>query len=278
MGGGAQITPDEFVGKMLERAGERIGVTIGTCAGVEIDDDGDGDGGVRGVVVVDKEDGSNRRTIECDAVVVSAGPWSCAAEDWFDGAVDLPMEGIKSTSVVWKAREGVDGAALFCGEDHRFGTHLEVYPRPDGSIYICGIGGSDYVPKEELKKGAFRGPSCVANEARAEAAAEAFSEMSSTYRNEGVLEKTQACMRPCPPDALPYMGRIPGVRGAYVNAGHNCWGIAWAPACGKAMADLVLTGKSDDVDLSPFDPARFTKRAKGGRGRKKGTTNMGEQW
>ena len=99
---------------------------------------------------------------------------------------------------------------------------MEVYPRPDGTIYICGIGGSDYVPKDDLKIGAFR-EVCEANSARVEAATESFLQMSSSYQKDGQLERVQACMRPCPPDALPYMGPIPNYEGAYINAGHNCW-------------------------------------------------------
>ena len=101
---------------------------------------------------------------------------------------------------------------------------MECYPRPDGSIYLCGIGGSDYVSKEQLKEGAFR-EVCDAQEARVTAAMQAFQEMSSVYKKFGQLDRTQACMRPCPPDALPYMGPIPSFEGAYINAGHNCWGI-----------------------------------------------------
>lgn len=60
-------------------------------------------------------------------MIVSAGPWSCAAEDWFPGqSIQLPMEGVKSTSIVWKKpqeSEKVDATALFCGEDDRYGTH-----------------------------------------------------------------------------------------------------------------------------------------------------------
>ena len=97
-----------------------------------------------------------------------------------------------------------------------------MYPRPDGSIYICGIGGSEYVHKDDLRLGRFRDV-CEANESRVAAATSSFQEMSSLYKNVGELDKTQSCMRPCPPDALPYMGRIPGYEGAFVNAGHNCW-------------------------------------------------------
>jgi glycine/D-amino acid oxidase-like deaminating enzyme len=103
---------------------------------------------------------------------------------------------------------------------------VEVYPRPDGTIYICGIGGSDYISTDDLKKGAFRGESCQANEARVEAAKASFQEMSSVYKESGELDRAQACMRPCPPDAMPYMGSVPGYKGAYINAGHNCWYVA----------------------------------------------------
>ena len=153
-----------------------------------------------------------------------------------------------------------------------------MYPRPNSEIYICGIGGSDYIQKDELKNGAFRGV-CEANEQRVDAAMASFQEMSSVYKKEGELQTSQACMRPCPPDAMPYMGAVPGYEGAFINAGHNCWGIAWAPACGKAIAELVLDGKSKSINLDPFSPARFTPVAKrGGRGRKKKGADVGEQW
>jgi glycine/D-amino acid oxidase-like deaminating enzyme len=104
---------------------------------------------------------------------------------------------------------------------------VEVYPRPDGTIYICGIGGSDYVPREDLKEGAFR-ETCEANPTRVEAAMASFRSMSSSYEKEGELDRSQACMRPCPRDAMPYMGAIPTYEGAYINAGHNCWYVCRA--------------------------------------------------
>jgi len=87
------------------------------------------------------DDSSSILAIPADIIVVSAGPWSCAAEDWFRGNVRLPMEGVKSTSIVWKKPqdgEAVDATALFCGEDDRFGTHCKlklwfetIYVNPD---------------------------------------------------------------------------------------------------------------------------------------------------
>jgi glycine/D-amino acid oxidase-like deaminating enzyme len=220
----AQITPAEFVDKMLEKHRKRIKLVLGTCQGVVTDQGSEPERRkVTAIRYTDKTTGEDS-ILPCDAVIVSAGPWSCAAEDWFPGELELPMEGIKSTSIVWKRPKDkdVDATALFCADDRRFGTHLEVYPRPNGEIYICGIGGSDYISKEDLKEGAFR-QVCEADDARVDAAKNAFGEMSTLYKQDGELETTQACMRPCPPDAKPYMGKIPGVEGAYINAGHNCW-------------------------------------------------------
>jgi len=283
----AQITPKEFVEKMLDATSDDISVVLGTCTGMEVNENEDeNENGdemtVTGVKYQPRGNDSEEQILKADAVVVSAGPWSCQAEDWFEGSgVRLPMEGVKSTSIVWKQPEGeeVDATALFCGEDYRFNTHLEVYPRPDGTIYICGIGGSDYITTDELKEGAFR-EVIEANESRVKAASDSFKELSTLYKAKGELDRTQACMRPCPPDALPYMGGIPAYKNAFINAGHNCWGIAWAPACGKVMAELILEGKAKSVNLRPFDPARFTPAVgkRGGRGRKRQGTSVGEQW
>lgn len=61
--------------------------------------------------------------------------------------------------------------------------------------------------------------------------------------------------------------RLPGVDGVYVASGHSCWGILNGPATGEAMAQLILEGKASSVDLSAFDPARFSKRGAVGRRR-----------
>lgn len=266
----AQITPKEFTEALIKHSG--ADVIYGTVNGIELSEDDE----VTGVCYTNGSDGEES-ILKCDAMVVSAGPWSCAAEDWFEG-ISLPMEGVKSNSVVFQSEEKVDATALFCGEDYRFGTHLEVYPRPDNTIYLCGIGGSEYISTEELKAGAYR-EVCEANPTRVQAASDSFREMSASFKASCTgPDKAQSCMRPCPPDAKPYMGQVADYKGAYINAGHNCWGIAWAPACGKSIAELVMDGESRSINLSPFSPMRFTQRSTGGRGRKKRGTSVGEQW
>lgn len=85
-------------------------------------------------------------------------------------------------------------------------------------------------------------------------------------------------MRPCPPDALPIMGEVPGTRGAYISAGHNCWGILWGPVTGLLMSELLVDGKATTVNIDPFSPSRFQRTASS-RGRRKGASDLvGEQW
>ncbi|WP_428273873.1 NAD(P)/FAD-dependent oxidoreductase [Candidatus Palauibacter sp.] len=64
-------------------------------------------------------------------------------------------------------------------------------------------------------------------------------------------------MRPVTPDGLPAIGRLPGLPNVYVATGHQMLGVTLAPSTGHALAQLVLDGRSE-IDLTPFDPARFT--------------------
>jgi hypothetical protein len=70
-----------------------------------------------------------------------------------------------------------------------------------------------------------------------------------------------------------------------MSAGHNCWGILWAPVSGLAMSELIMEGQAKCVDLSAFAPGRFGAakggaegQRSGGRGRKMGNVAVGEQW
>jgi glycine/D-amino acid oxidase-like deaminating enzyme len=65
----------------------------------------------------------------------------------------------------------------------------------------------------------------------------------------------RVCARPLSIDGRPLVGRVPGVDGLWVAAGHGPWGISTGPASGRLLADL-LDGR---VAAPPraLDPARF---------------------
>ena len=62
--------------------------------------------------------------------------------------------------------------------------------------------------------------------------------------------------RPYLPDHLPAIGPDPRAPGLLHACGHEGAGIGLAPATGHLLAQ-ILTGKTPDLDLSPFRPERF---------------------
>jgi D-amino-acid dehydrogenase len=67
-----------------------------------------------------------------------------------------------------------------------------------------------------------------------------------------VLE-TRVGLRPLPRRGLPVLGAVPGRPGWFVTAGFGAAGLTIAPVAGHALAQLVLTGRSD-LDLGTFSP------------------------
>jgi sarcosine oxidase, subunit beta len=61
------------------------------------------------------------------------------------------------------------------------------------------------------------------------------------------------------PDHHPILGPVPGVPGFFLANGFSGHGVMHAPATGKILADLVLTGKTALADVSRLDLARFSE-------------------
>jgi D-hydroxyproline dehydrogenase subunit beta len=65
----------------------------------------------------------------------------------------------------------------------------------------------------------------------------------------------RVCARPLSLDGRPLVGRVPGIDGLWVAAGHGPWGISTGPASGRLLADL-LDGRVA-APPAPLDPGRF---------------------
>ncbi len=76
---------------------------------------------------------------------------------------------------------------------------------------------------------------------------------------------TRTCARPVSPDGRPLLGAIPGIRNAFVAAGHGPWGISTGPGSARLVADLVL-GPAGAIPPE-LDPARFGAPAGGATNR-----------
>ncbi len=61
------------------------------------------------------------------------------------------------------------------------------------------------------------------------------------------------------PDHHPILGEAPGVSGFFLANGFSGHGVMHAPATGKILSDLILTGKTDLVDVSLLGLSRFAE-------------------
>jgi glycine/D-amino acid oxidase-like deaminating enzyme len=125
----AQVHPERFTAAMM-RAAQAQGaeLRLGQVTGV-----------VRrrgGAVVAGVEiDGE---IVKGDAVVIALGPWSILAAEW------LPIPavfGLKGHSLVFETGTKVPAEALFleCREASGAVQTPELFPRADGTTYVCAI-------------------------------------------------------------------------------------------------------------------------------------------
>ena len=70
------------------------------------------------------------------------------------------------------------------------------------------------------------------------------------------LAEAWAGMIDVTPDAVPYLGEFPSIRGFFIATGFSGHGFGIGPAVGKIMADM-LTGHVVGHDLTRFRLGRF---------------------
>jgi glycine/D-amino acid oxidase-like deaminating enzyme len=124
----------------------------------------------------------------------------------------------------------------------------EVFPRLDGTTYVCAISSDSPVPLD---------PGAVGPDPGAIERLQRICERLSPRLNKRKVMAAQACFRPISRDGLPVIGRVPGVESVLVATGHSVWGMLNAPATGEAVAELILDGQARNIDLKPFAPGRF---------------------
>lgn len=244
----AQVHPQLFTRTLLSRAVAEHGVevVIGKLESVVTE------GGC--VTAVELEGG---RVVEADEVVLALGPWTSKLlilNELFR------VYGLKAHSIVLEPKEAdaITPHALFLSYYAAGGgkpMDPEVYPRPTGEVYICGMSAEAEVPDDPEE--------VLPNPESIEVLKKVAKNVSSHLgEGEATVKAEQACFLPCTDDSAPVIGEIPGVKGCYVATGHNCWGILNGPATGAAVAELVLDGHATIVNLDKFSPARFVGRRK----------------
>ena len=238
----AQVSPESFT-QVLVDAACKLGARVVF-------------GEVEGLATRHSDEGSVRRVggvsvggsiLEADTVVIAMGPWTSGLSD----ALGLPpVHGLRGNSLILKPQNPIPPECLFIESHDPSAGNIspEIYPRPDGSVYVCGMADDRPIPMDPL--------AIEANDPACDVLFSVGARLSS-HLAEAKIVKKQACFRPIVADGLPLLGPVTALDGVYAATGHNCWGILNAPASGEALAELISTGESQRVDLQPFHPARF---------------------
>ena len=208
----------------LSKAAESMGATVkvGVATGLKKAADGR-------AAAVFLEDGQ----IECETVVLASGPWSADAESWIGS--EVPIEPYKGEIL----RMELPGPPL--GNDLSSGD-ISLYGRAGGLVWIGAT---------EERRGFDREPSETARRTLLDGAVELMPAMS-----DAKLIKHTACLRPLTPDWLPIIGRALNVDNVYLATGAGKKGILISPGMGKAIADLITTGRTD-LPVEAFGVERF---------------------
>jgi glycine/D-amino acid oxidase-like deaminating enzyme len=233
----AQLDPAAFTNAMMDAAINKGAALIeGAVEGITLSPLGDQ---VTGVIV----DGAE---MAADAAVIAMGPWSILASQWLPLP---PVDGSKGHSLIFDYAPSPESLFVELETDEGRMTTPEINPRPDGTTYICGLPGREALPLN---------PADVKPEPGASDTLRQMAAHVSPHLGAAKVLAEQACYRPVTNDGLPLIGAVSGVAGAYVATGHNVWGMLNGPATGEAMAELITSGSSPIVDLSPFNPSRMT--------------------
>jgi D-amino-acid dehydrogenase len=252
---GYPVAPDLATHAFIER-GRGLGVEVRIGRAAELVRTG---GRVTGVAV----DGT---VIQAGAVVVAAGPWTPDLVD---------------PSGTWRPIRPVWGVVLDVGladppgvvlEEAAIATAIEPPARsPTVGASSPGSGAPEADPGARTADLGDLGFSLVTAAGR--------SSLGSTFLEERpdpaawvdpirrraarflpALERAEVrgvrvCARPVSLDGRPLVGRVPGLDGLFVHAGHGPWGISTGPGSARLVADLVL-GRGDRIPPA-LDPGRF---------------------
>ena len=176
-------------------------------------------------------------TVPAGSVVFAMGPWTAEASDWLD--FDIPVYPLKGQIL----RLRIDRPLHQVGFSNGEGDYL--VPKRSGLLYVGTTEenvGFDTSPTGEARRNIL-----------------AFANRYVSNISEAEVVEQTVCLRPMSRDEIPIMGRVPGTEGAYVATGHGRSGILLSTGSGRAMAELIAGGRSECLDLTPFDPARFTR-------------------
>ncbi len=182
---------------------------------------------------------------EADAVCVVAGPWTDALLAPLSAKIGIRSE---RAQIAFFKRPSHIKHCIYID------TIAGSYFRPHGDdLTLAGLGG--WKSEAEANPDHFREANdddfVAAVRTRLSRRIPAMADAPYSHGHAGIYDVS--------PDARAVMGAVPGVERLFVAAGFSGTGFKTAPAVGASMAELIITGASTTVDLTPFGFARILR-------------------
>lgn len=186
---------------------------------------------------------TSRGAVATRVAVNCAGPWAAEVAKMVD--VDLPVEPLRRMLVPTEPFDQFPHTAPMI-IDMSNGFHF----RPESLGFLLAWNDPDETPgyKTEFE------PSFI------EKILTRAADRVPCFENLAVNPKRAwAGLYEVTPDHHPILGEVPEVPGFFLANGFSGHGVMHAPATGKILSDLILTGKTDLIDASLLNLARFAQ-------------------
>jgi glycine/D-amino acid oxidase-like deaminating enzyme len=198
---------------------------------------------------------TDRGVIDTPAVVNAAGPW--AARIARMAGVELPIAASRTQLAAFRIPADFGHPLPIVGD----GVQLCYFQPEVGGLVMVG-------PRGRHDASALVDPDRCderLDPERGQAAAEAL------CRRFPAMERAHpaggyASLYDVTPDSHFILEASPGAPGLFVAAGFNGHGFKHAPVVGAIMADLVLQGRTSELDIAPFSSRRFAEERPPWRG------------
>jgi len=179
---------------------------------------------------------SNNQSFQFDEYLLAAGSWS----DEVAGGLDLriPMQAGKGYSFTKPNNQKIFEVPVILVEGRVAISPLHNHTRFGGTMQIDGR-------KQSISYHRVQGIANSVNQYFPELKLEA-----------PPIQKVWYGFRPCSPDGLPYIGRIPKIGNLTVATGHAMMGLSLGPATGKLVTEII-SGSSTSMDIQAFNPVRY---------------------
>ncbi len=198
---------------------------------------------------------ANGTFLEADAVVNAAGAW--ARQVGAMVGLEVPVDGYRRQVVVLRPPQPLERLPVVMDYIPGFEREGLYFCEETGGLVLASVHwesvGSDERPED---------PDSYRQKPDQDFVERVLSALADRWPPSEAFEITGgwAGLYPMTPDGLPILGESEAIGGFYNAVGFDGVGIQQSPAAGRAIAELIVEGRTEVLpDLSPFRLERFSR-------------------